>query len=83
MLTGTTTPGQSGPGSNNNEGELYIPQCPSTEAPLSDNFVSYPELKGSDITICRDAEMQSAYSTAPPIYIYIYMKVAEKHNPNR
>ena len=41
-LTGTTTPGQSGPGSNGNEGILSIPQSSNTEASLSYDLVLYP-----------------------------------------
>ena len=40
-LTGTTTSSQSGPGSNVNEGILYIPQSSGTEASTSD-AVQYP-----------------------------------------
>ena len=41
-LSGATTPGQSGPGSNGNEGVLHIPQCSSiTGASPSDCLVSY------------------------------------------
>ena len=35
-LTGTTTLGQSGPGSNGNEGVFHIPQSSRTEASPSD-----------------------------------------------
>ena len=35
-------PGQSGPGSNGNEGVLHITLCYKTEASLSDGLVSYP-----------------------------------------
>ena len=41
-LTGTTTPRQSGPESNDNEGVLHIPQSSRTEVSPSDSFVSYP-----------------------------------------
>ena len=42
-LSGTTTPGPNGPGSNGNEGVLRIPQSPNiTGTPPSDFFVSYP-----------------------------------------
>ena len=42
-LSGATTPGQSGPGSDGNEGVLRIPQSSSiTEASPSDYLVSYP-----------------------------------------
>ena len=41
-LSGDTTPGQGGPGSNSNEGVLHIPQGSSiTEASPSDCLVSY------------------------------------------
>ena len=57
-------PGQSGPGSNGNEGVLCIPQIPSiTGTPPSDCLMLYlgHSLGGS----CPSAEMQSVYSTAP------------------
>ena len=42
-LSGATTPGQSGPGSNGNKGVLRIPQIYIiTEASPSDCLVSYP-----------------------------------------
>ena len=57
-LSGATTPGQSGPGSDGNEGVLRIPQISSiTGIWPSDCLVSY---LGH-----RYAEMQSVYSTAP------------------
>ena len=40
-LSGATTPGQSGPGSNDNEGVLQITQIFRTGASPSDSFVSY------------------------------------------
>ena len=43
ILSIVTTPGQSGPGSNGNEGVLQIPQTSSISgSPSSDNLVSYP-----------------------------------------
>ena len=63
-LLGATTPGQSGPGSNGNEGVLCIPQSSSTAGTSpSDCLVSYPghSLGGS----YPSAEKQSVYSTAP------------------
>ena len=43
-LSGTTTPGQSGPGSDGNEKVLHILQSTSiTETSPSDCLVSYPE----------------------------------------
>ena len=61
-LSGATTPGQSGPGSNSNEGVLCIPQSSSiTGVSLSDCLVSYPG------HLLREsypfAEMQLVYST--------------------
>ena len=35
-LTGTNTPGQSGPGNNSNDGVLYIPQTSRTGASLTE-----------------------------------------------
>ena len=62
-LSGAITPGQSGPGSDGNEGELHIPQSTSiTGTSPSDFLVSYLEhsLEGS----YPSAEKQSVYSTA-------------------
>ena len=43
ILSGATTPGQSGPGSDDNEGVLHIPKkCGITEATPSDCIMSYP-----------------------------------------
>ena len=62
-LSGATTPGQSGPGSDGNEGVLRIPQSISiTVVSPSDCLMSYPEhLMGS----YPSAEMQSVYSIPP------------------
>ena len=64
-LSGATTPGQSGPGSDGNEGVLRIPQSSSTAGTSpSDCLVSYPGHslgRGS----YPSAEVQSVYSTAP------------------
>ena len=50
-LSGATTPGQSGPGSNSNEGTLSIPQSSSiTEARLSDCLVSYQDIHWRSLT---------------------------------
>ena len=49
-LSGATTPGQNGPGSDGNEGVLCIPQNPSITWP-SDCFVSYlGHLSGEGLT---------------------------------
>ena len=63
-LSGATTPGQSGPGSDGNKGVHCIPQSSSiTEASPSDCLVSYPGylLEKSYLS----AEMQSVYSATP------------------
>ena len=63
-LSSATTPGQSGPESNGNEGVLCILQSASiTGTSKSDCSVSYPvhSLGGSYPSI----EIQSVYSTAP------------------
>ena len=44
-LLGATTPGQSGPVSNGNEGVLHIPQISRAGASPSDSLVSYPGYK--------------------------------------
>ena len=63
-LSGSTTLGQSGPGSDGNEGVLHILQNSSiTGAPLSDCLVSYPgHLLGESYP---SAEMQLVYSIVP------------------
>ena len=63
-LSGVTTPGQVGHGSDRNKGVLHIPQRPSiTRTSPSDCLVSYPGLSlgGSYPSV----EVQSVYSTAP------------------
>ena len=70
-LSGATTPGQSGPGSNSNEGVLRIPQGPgNTWTSPSDYLVSYSglSLEGS----YPSAEVQSVYSTTP-VCLFGYM----------
>ena len=57
-LSGATTPGQSGPGSNGNEGVFSILQISNiTGASLSDCLVSYPAqmLWGAVLPLSRDA----------------------------
>ena len=84
-LSGATTLGQSGPGSNGNEGVLRIPQSSSiTGTSPSDCLVLYPgHLLG--VGSYPSAEMQWVYSAAPAdraiaiwgnlslLYIYIYL----------
>ena len=68
-LTDTTTSGQSGPGSNGNEGVLYIPQRTKTEPSPSDRLVLHPghSLKG---VLSTSAEMQLVHSTAPANWVF-------------
>ena len=55
--------GQSGPGSNGNEGVLYIPQSSRTGASPSDCLLSYlGHFWGESYPF---AEMQTVYSSAP------------------
>ena len=56
-LSGATTSGQSGPGSDGNEGVLRIPQSSSTAGTSpSDCLVSYPgHLLGGVLPLCRGA----------------------------
>ena len=64
ILSGVTTPGQNGPGSNGNEGLLHIPLSSSiTGASSSDCFVSYPghSFRGGSYP---SAEKQSVHSLA-------------------
>ena len=52
-LSGATTPGQSGPGSNGSEGVLHIPQISKARALPSDGLMSYPGhslVGGGDLT---------------------------------
>ena len=63
-MSGATTPSQRGPGSNGNEGVLYIPQISKAEASLSDVLMSYPGHSWREGSY-PSAEMQSVYSTAP------------------
>ena len=73
ILSGTTTPGQSGSGSIGNEGVLHIPQSSKIGASPSDGFVSYPGHWlgwGS----YPSAEMQFVYSTAPANRAYLSLR---------
>ena len=64
LLSYTTTPGQSGHGSDGNEGVLRIPQSPSiTGASPSDRLVSYPGHSFGESY--PSADKQSVDSTAP------------------
>ena len=62
-MSGSSTPGQSGPGSNVNEGLLHIPLISKAGALPSDGFnVISRTLGGGSYP---SAEMQLVYSTAP------------------
>ena len=66
MPLGTTTPSQSGPGSNGNEGVLRIPQSLSiTGTSPSDCLVSYPRHTWGEESSYPSAEVQLVHSTAP------------------
>ena len=55
-LSGATTPGQGGAGSNDNEGVLQIPQISKARASLLDSLISYPGYSLSGVLpLCRDA----------------------------
>ena len=64
-LRGTTTPGQSRPGSNSNEEELHISQSSRSGASPLDGLASYPRhsFSGNGRRSYISAEMQLAYST--------------------
>ena len=69
--SGATTPGQSGPGSDCNEGILRIPKNSCTAGTSkSDCLVSYPghSLEGGSYP---SAEVQSVYSTAPVWFDFV------------
>ena len=69
-LSGATTPGQSGPGSDGNKVVLLILQSPIvTETSPSDCLVSYPEHSlGKSYP---SADMHSVYSMAPTNWAWI------------
>ena len=78
-LSGATSPGQSGPGSDGNEGVLCIPKNSSiTGASPSNCLVSYPgySLAGS----YPSAEMKSVYSAAAADWNKRKYKQALKNN---
>ena len=64
-LIGTTTPGQSGPGSNGNEVVFYIPQIFGTGTSPSTALESYLGHSFMGQVSYSSAEKRSAYSTAP------------------
>ena len=87
-LSGTTTPGQSGPGSNGNEGVLHIPQSFSiTGTSPSDCLVSYPGHLLGGLTLLQrcsrcilppTSRLSNTYKRepqVPPPYLSIYLSV--------
>ena len=72
ILSGVTTPGQSGPGGNDNEGVFHIPERTTSGASSSDGFVSYlgNSLRGI-LLLCKDA----VYG----IHIFSSLKISNKN----
>ena len=64
-LLGATTPGQSGPGSNGNEGVLHTPQTSSitgtSPSDMTPSVISRTLVGGSYLSVKK----RSVYSTAP------------------
>ena len=60
LLLSANTLGQSGPGSNSNEGVIHIPQSFKTGASPSDCLMSYP---GHSLGVYSSGEIQSVYFT--------------------
>ena len=55
-LSGTTTPGQNEPGSNDNEGVLHIPQITKARASPPDSLLTYlGHSLGGVLLLCRDS----------------------------
>ena len=86
-LSGATTAGQSGSGSNSNEGVFYTPpQISKAEAQPSDGFMSYPEyLLGEGLTLLQRWILQPqltglslslSFSLCLSIYIYVTVPLA-------
>ena len=65
MLSGASTPGQSGPVSNDNETVLSIHLNSRIEASLSDCLVAYPGHFFLWVESYPSIEMQSVYFTDP------------------
>ena len=63
-LSGATTPGRRGPGSNGNEGLVQIPQISKAGASPPDGWMSYVRTLFGE-WYYLSVEMQSMYSTAP------------------
>ena len=69
-LSGATTLGHSGPGSNVNKGVLHIPQSSEIGTSPSDDFVSYP--LGESYS---SVEILSVYSTASALFKHIKLEL--------
>ena len=78
-LTGTTTLGQSGLGSNGNEEVLHISQSSKTGASPSDGLISYPGHLLGWVSY-SSAKMQSAYSTTSNNWAKIKNELLFKKN---
>ena len=70
-LTGTTTLGQSGSGSNGTKGVFHIPQSSRTGTSPSDCLVSYAGHSFVERGSYSTAEVQLAYSTAFPVNLTV------------
>ena len=81
-LSGATTPGQSGPGSDVNEEVLYVHQSSRTEASPSDISTSYPGHSLVGVFIHYKVSVVVFYSPSqlgfPFWSSYIYLCVAQK-----
>ena len=78
-LTGTTTQGQSGPGSNGNEGVLHIPQSSIIGASSSDDLFVISSQRTLDPQptwlLVHLKIFPKNYSFTSLIYIYIYIYI--------
>ena len=78
-LSGATTPSQSGPGSNGNEGVLHIPQTSSiTGTSPSDCLVSYPGHSLGGWGSYPSAKVQSMFIQPQPIGQSMNVQLFEK-----
>ena len=82
-LTGTITPGQNEPGSNGNEGVLYILFYSRIGASPSDSLMSYPGYSLGWWGSYATAEMKSMYSTGPANKAGLYRNESEKKGKYR
>ena len=73
-LSGATTQGQSGPGSNGKEGALRNPQGPS----ITGTIRLFSVISGHSLGV-GSAEKQSMYSTAPADWAINKCEETDKH----